>query len=196
VTLATFDMYYMLLSGSSTTQIAETLTELGRETGHIMKDGTMNRHWTGSGVTAILRNERNCGDVLARKTWTPNFRDHKSKKNNGKKNKYFQAGYNVAIISRAQWNATQRILNSHRYTHKGGYLPMRVIDHGGLAGYISMNRAWAGFETDEYYRVSSIAMGLAEGDLSTDLENEYMPDGFRQMRNLAGGVVFRGLPGN
>lgn len=174
-------MYYMLLNGSSTAEIAETLTELKRETGHIFKDGTVNTNWTAGGVACILRNERYCGDVLARKTFTPNYTDHKSKKNRTEKNKYYQAAYNDAIVTRGQWNAAQLILNSHRYSHSGGYLPIRVITDGALTGYISVNRSWAGITADEYYRVCSIAMGLSEGTMETDLDNIYMPDGQNTM---------------
>ena len=177
-------MYYMLLNGSSTTEIAETLTELGRETGLRKVCGKNSSRWTATGVAGVLRNERYAGDVLARKTWTPNFHDHKSKKNNGKKNKYYQPAHHEAIVTRAQWNAAQRILNSHRYGHEGSYLPMMVIDHGALTGYISINRAWAGYDADEYYRVCSIAMGLTEGDLETDLGSEHLPDGGHKLTGL------------
>ena len=128
-----------------------------------------------------MRNERYCGDVLARKTWTPDFHDHKSVKNRNKKNKYYQPAHHDAIITRAQWNAAQRILNSHRYRHTGAYIPMRVIDIGALRGFISVNRSWAGHEEDEYYRVSRIAMGLEEGELRADLENEHLPDAGRRL---------------
>ena len=177
-------MYYMLLSGSSPAEIAATLTELGRETGLRKVCGRPNARWTASAVSSVMRNERYCGDVLARKTWTPNFHDHRSRKNRGKKNKYYQPGHHEAIVTRAQWNAAQRILNSRRYGHDGSYLPMRVIDRGALTGYISVNRAWAGYEADEYYRVSSIAMGLEEGDLEADLEAEHLPDGGHRIAGL------------
>ena len=177
-------MYYMLLNGSSITEIASTLTDLGRETGQRKMRGKPNTRWTEGSVYNILRNERYCGDVLARKTWTPNFHDHKSKRNNGKKNKYYQPGHHDAIVTRAQWNAAQRILNSHRFKHTGGYLPMAVIDHGALTGFISINRSWAGYDADEYYRVCSIAMGLEEGELEMDLENEHLPDGGRRIAGL------------
>ncbi|MCR4708429.1 MAG: recombinase family protein, partial [Clostridiales bacterium] len=177
-------MYYMLLNGSSTAGIAKTLTDLHRETGLWKVCGKRNTSWTSNGVSTVLRNERYCGDVLARKTWTPNFHDHKSKKNRGKKNKYYQPAHHEAIVTRAQWNAAQRILNSHRFQHKGGYLPMKVIDHGALTGYISINRGWAGYDADEYYRVGSIAMGLAEGEMETDLENEHLPDGGRRLNGM------------
>ena len=64
---------------------------------------------------------------------------------------------------------------------------MRVIDHGALTGFISVNRAWAGYDADEYYRVCNIALGLAEGELETDLENEHLPDGGHRIAGLTDG---------
>ena len=128
-------MYATLLNGGTTDEIAERLTELQIPTGGRRRiDGAVNTQWTGTGVASLMRNERYCGDVLARKTYTPNFKDHKSKKNKGKKNKYFQPDHHDAIVTRAIWNAAQRILNSRRYGHEGEYLPMRVIDRGVLTG--------------------------------------------------------------
>lgn len=169
-------MYASLLNGSTTEEIASVLTELQIPTGGRKKDGTLNTDWTSSGVLNIMRNERYCGDVLARKTYTPNFKDHKSKKNRGKKNKYYQPDHHDAIVTRAIWNAAQKILNSRRYGHEGSYLPMHIIDKGILTGFISMNRSWAGFDAEDYYRASQIAMGLLDEELETDLENEYLPD--------------------
>ena len=183
-------MYFMLLNGSSTADIAMTLTELQRETGLRKMCGRVNTTWTDQMVAAYLRNERYCGDVLARKTWTPDFHNHKSVRNTGGKNRYFQSGHHEAIVTRAQWNAAQRILNSRQFRHSGGYLPMRVIDHGALAGYISINRAWAGYDAEEYFRVCNIAMGLLEGELETDLENMFLPDGGHKLPGLTddGGI--------
>lgn len=177
-------IYYLLLNGYSTSDVADTLNELHRETGQRKVSGRRNYKWTVGAVNNIARNERYCGDVLGRKTWTPDFHDHKSKRNNGKKNKYYQPGHHDAIVTRAQWNAVQRIMNSHRYGHDSGYQPMQVIDRGALIGYISINRAWAGYEADEYYRVCSIAMGLEEGELETDLEKEHLPDGGHKISGM------------
>nr|MCR4762897.1 recombinase family protein [Lachnospiraceae bacterium] len=148
------------------------------------KDGTYNTSWTGTGVTHLLRNERYCGDVLARKTYTPNFKDHKSKKNTGQKNKYYHPDHHEAIVPRNVWNAVQRILNSHTYGHGGAYLPMQIIDTGVLTGFISMNRSWAGFEASDYYRASQIAMGLLDEELDEDLENIYLPEGGHRFTGL------------
>ena len=174
-------MYFMLLNGASPEEIAQTLTELGRTT------GSGRTVWTASGVTAAMRNERYCGDILGRKTWTPNFRDHKSKKNKGKKNRYYEPGHHEGIVTRAQWNAAQKILNSRKYGHKSGFLPLQVVMAGALTGYICINRSWAGTDAEEYYRVSNIAMGLQEGELSSDLGSVFLPDGGYRIPGLSDG---------
>lgn len=177
-------MYYNLINGMSLDEMAEVLTELAIPTGGRRKDGTLNTHWTSHGIAAVLRNEKHCGDVLARKYYTPNYKDHKQKKNRGKKNKYFQADHHDAIVSRAVWNAAQRILNSRRYGHEGAYLPMRIIDRGALTGYISVNRNWAGFDSEDYFRASQIAMGLLDEELKVDLGKEYLPEGGHRIGGL------------
>ena len=177
-------MYGTLVNGGTPEEIADVLTEMAIPTGGRRRDGTLNTHWTASGVVSIMRNEKHCGDVLARKTYTPNYKDHKAKKNNGKKNKYFQPDHHDAIVSRAIWNAAQRILNSRKYGHEGTYLPMRIIDHGPLTGYISMNRAWAGFDFEDYYRAAQIVMGILDEDLTVDLGSEYLPEAGRRIGGL------------
>ena len=73
-------IFFMYLYGYTCKQIAETLTELNCRT----KRG--NVKWSPTGVMQILQNERHCGDVLARKTFTPNYLDNKSKKNHQDRN--------------------------------------------------------------------------------------------------------------
>lgn len=177
-------IYAMLVNGSTPEEIAGVLTELQIPTGGRRKDGSLNTNWTGNGVVTLMRNERYCGDVLSRKTYTPNFKDHKSKKNRGKKNKYYQANHHEAIVPRRVWNAAQRILNSRRYGHEGSYMPMHIIDSGVLTGFISMNRSWAGFEAEDYYRAAQIAMGLLDEELDDDLDNEFLPDAGHKVNGL------------
>ena len=95
-------MYYMLVNGEPLTKIAETLTDLQRETGwRKISPKLHNTEWTPGAVRNVLRNQKYCGDILARKTWTPDFHDHKSRPNRGDKNKYYQADHHEAIVSRA-----------------------------------------------------------------------------------------------
>ena len=67
-------IFFSYLYGYSAQKIADALTELERLT----KRG--NEVWSAGSVLQILTNERYCGDVLARKTFTPNYLNHKSKK--------------------------------------------------------------------------------------------------------------------
>lgn len=133
--------YYLFLSGFPTSEIAEILMDLGRKT----KLG--NTKWTGSAVVNVLRNERHCGDVLSRKTFTPNYLDHKSKKNNHDRNQYRQADHHEAIVSREIYNAAQKLLEAGKYSRKGYPLPtLQVVDQGALKGFVPVNRAWNGFQ--------------------------------------------------
>ena len=64
----------MYLNSYTCQEIADTLTELGCE---IKKGDTV---WSPGSILQILQNEKHCGDVIARKTYTPNYLNHKSKK--------------------------------------------------------------------------------------------------------------------
>ena len=66
-------IFMMYLNGCTCQEIADTLTGLGCET----KKG--NTIWSPGSILQILQNERHCGDVLAHKTYTPNYLNHKSK---------------------------------------------------------------------------------------------------------------------
>lgn len=57
--------------------IEDVLTNLGFRT---KKGGAI---WSEGSVLQILQNERHCGAVRARKTFTPSYLDHKSRKNRG-----------------------------------------------------------------------------------------------------------------
>ena len=70
--------FYMYLFGYSSAQIAKAFIALERKSylGNTTK-------WTSSSIIQILRNERHCGDVLTRKTYTENFRTHRTLINKG-----------------------------------------------------------------------------------------------------------------
>lgn len=87
-------IYYLYLNGFSLKDIAELLTDYERKT----KLG--NTEWNPGTIAGIIANERHCGDVLARKTFTPNFLTHKAKKNNNDRTQYRQRDHHEAIVSR------------------------------------------------------------------------------------------------
>jgi DNA invertase Pin-like site-specific DNA recombinase len=162
--------YYLFLNGFPTSEIAEILMDLGRKT----KLG--NTKWSGSSVVSVIRNERHCGDVLSRKTFTPNYLDHKSKKNNHDRNQYRQADHHEAIVSREIYDAAQKLLAAGKYRKKGYPLPtLQVVDEGALKGFVSVNRTWTGF-TGEDYQKASMSVYNDEGDAISDTERTDKPE--------------------
>ena len=141
-------IFYMYLNGSSTQQIADSLTELGCKT---KKNNDVR---SSSTILQILQNERHCGDVLARKTWTPNYLDHKSRKNNQDRNQYRKVGHHEAIISRDDFIAVQKLITNAKYGNKEILPELHVIQEGSLSGFISINPRWSGFKARDYFEAS------------------------------------------
>lgn len=142
-------IFYMYLYGYSCAQIAGALTQLERRT----KKG--NCVWSAGAVLQILQNERHCGDVLARKTWTPSYLDHKSRKNRQNRNQYRRRGNHAAIISRDDFIAVQRLISNAKYGNKGILPELQVIPEGALKGFVLIHPRWAGFKADDYRRASA-----------------------------------------
>ena len=151
--------FYMYLYGYSTQQIADTLIALGR------KSYLGNICWTANSIVQILRNERHCGDVLTRKTYTPDFHTHKAKKNYGKKPQSLYKNHHEAIISRDDFIAVQHMLDNAKYGNKSFLPELKVISSGILKGFVIINPRWAAFKEIAYLQAAqSIYEQLAESD--------------------------------
>ena len=148
--------FYMYLYGYSTKQIAATLNALGR------KSYLGNINWTPGGVVQILRNERHCGDVYTRKTYTPNYRDHKSRKNTGQRPRSRYLNHHEAIVTRDDYIAVQRLLDNAKYRNHSFLPELRVIDSGILQGFVIINPRWAAFKEDDFLKASH--SGYSEED--------------------------------
>ena len=141
-------IFFMYLYGYTRQEIAEMLTSLGRKT------KLNNTVWSAGSVLQQLQNERHCGDVLARKTWTPSYLDHKSKKNKQDRNQYRQKNHHEAIISRDDFIAVQRLISNAKYGNRGFLPDLHVFTSGALRGFVSVNPRWAGFKAADYKRAS------------------------------------------
>ena len=138
-------IYYLYINGWSTKEIAELLTEYGRTT----KLG--NEVWNPTSVDGVIENERHCGDVRARKTYTPDFKTHKSEKNRQNRRQYIQRDHHEAIVSRDVYNAANLLKSSKQYASKSRPLPvLSVIDGGILSGFVPIDKSWSGFSTEDY----------------------------------------------
>lgn len=137
-------IFFLYLSGHTCQSIADTLTDLRRET----KRG--NTIWAAGSILQILRNERYCGDVLTRKTYTPSYLDHKVSKNRGDKTQHRWKDRHEPIITRDDYIAVQHMINNAKYGNKSILPQLQVIKEGALQGFVSLNPRWAGFRAEDY----------------------------------------------
>lgn len=140
--------FYMYLYGYSTKQIADAFNALERKT------YLGNVNWTAQSIIQILRNERHCGDVLTRKTYTPNFRTHKSKKNTGQRPQSRYRNHHEGIVSRDDFIAVQKMIDNAKYGNKAFLPELKVVDSGLLKGFVSINTRWSGFKEKDYIQAS------------------------------------------
>ena len=157
-------MFFMYLFGYTTQQIADAVTALSRQTYY------GNEVWSAGTVIGILRNERHCGDVVTRKTYTPNYRKHKSVKNRGKRPQSHYMKHHEGIVSRDDFIAVQNPLDNAKYKNKGFLPELRVIDSGMLKGFVTINPRWAGFSCADYVQASKSVYGdlTDEGNASEE----------------------------
>lgn len=157
-------MFYMYLFGYSTQQIAETLNALGK------KSRRGNTKWTSGSIIQTLRNERYCGDVFTRKTFTTDLISHRVAKNRGERPRTHYYDEHESIVSRDDYIAVQHLLNNEKYRNQSILPTLRVIREGLLKGYVVVNPRWGGFsETDYVLASASIPRDPAEADLSVEV---------------------------
>jgi len=140
--------FFMYLFGYSTKQIANTFIALEK------RSYLGNIKWTSGSIVQILRNERYCGDVLTRKTYTPNYRTHKSKKNKGQRPQSRYRNHHEGIVSRDDFIAVQQMLDNAKYRNKSILPELRVIESGILKGFVTVNPRWSGFKEGEYFQAA------------------------------------------
>ena len=166
-------MFYMYLYGYSTQEIANVLTELGKTTYRGKSE------WSAGTVIGCLRNERYCGDVYTRKTYTVSWKTHKKAKNRGKRPISHYYDVHDPIVSRDDFMAVQHMLDNAKYGNKSILPELRVVSEGLLKGFVVINPRWGGFKEQEYYQASNsvypestegvaevpnVTVNVAEGD--------------------------------
>lgn len=170
-------IYYLYLNGYSLTEIATLLMEYSRKT----KLGRV--EWNPGTLAGVLANERHCGDVLARKTFTPNFLTHKSKKNNNDRTQYRQKNHHEAIVSREVFNAANHLRASRNYSKKNRPLPvLSVVEDGILRGYVPFDKDWTGFSTEAYREASESVMKEPDVTVTADVKKRIDLTGYEVVR--------------
>ena len=85
----------------SANRIARELQEAGVPTFHDVK------RWSGTVILRALRNEKYCGDLVQKKTFTPDYLTHEKKRNRGEEELVILRGHHPPIVSRELWERAQ-----------------------------------------------------------------------------------------
>ena len=138
-----------------------------------------NTVWSSSTVRAVLRNERHCGDVLSWKTFTYDFWEHKSRKNNQDRPQVLEKDHHEGIVSHEVYDATQLKLESEKYMRHGIPIPtLEVVDDGVLKGFVPVNRLWSGFSASDYEEASLSAYETENIAAKDSLDDTFSLDGY------------------
>lgn len=72
------------------------------------------QHWSSDSVLNILKNEKYAGDLLQRKTVTPDFLNHAKKANPNAEDMIYLPNHHEAIIPRSKWDQAQKLIKARR----------------------------------------------------------------------------------
>lgn len=139
-------IFFARLKGCSLEEIAEMLTEKKRKT---LKGRT---EWNKNMVREILSNERRWGDLKARKRVVVDYKKGKTVKNNGIREAAFVPNHHEGIVTREIAKAAQ-MMDSNQFLE--GVPEVKVIDSGGLKGFISINPAYKGMNRESLRELST-----------------------------------------
>lgn len=99
----------------STGEIARYLTETGFQT-----QGGKNR-WSSHAVVKILKNEKYAGDLIQKKTYTPDYLTHEKRTNRGQVPMIVIRNHHEPIVSRELWNLAQsRLQRNNKHSEEPG----------------------------------------------------------------------------
>ena len=110
-----------------TTTIARELREAGYKT------ITGNAIWSNTVILKVLRNEKYCGDLTQKKTYTPDYLTHQKKYNHGEEEFVELTDHHEPIISREIWDMAQIELDKRS---PSGEIKLRHSNRYPLSGKI------------------------------------------------------------
>lgn len=77
------------------------------------------KEWRNTVILRILRNEKYCGDLVQKKTYTPDFLSHEKKYNQGQEEFIILKDHHQPIISRELFNTANSILDKKSLSPEG-----------------------------------------------------------------------------
>jgi len=77
------------------------------------------KEWQNTVILRVIRNEKYCGDLVQKKTYTPDFLSHEKKYNRGQEEFVIIKDHHEPIISRELFEKANRILDAKSLSQKG-----------------------------------------------------------------------------
>ena len=151
--------FAMTIVGYSFAEIANTLNKRG------IKGRLGIAEWTANGIISLLSNEKYRGDLKVRKTVTPNYKTHKSKKNEGEKPKYHIEEHHQPIVPPDAYDVVERIIKN-RIGNNEGIPYLKAVPEGALKGFVTVNKALRGYTLNDYIVASN---SVYEGDEDSEI---------------------------
>ncbi len=146
------------------------------------------KEWQNTVILRILRNEKYCGDLVQKKTYTPDFLSHEKKTNRGQEEFVIIRNHHEPIISRALFERANRILDTRSHSqegrakHSSRYLFSGKIKCGRCgSSYVaryktrkdgSLYRAWRCYEAAKHGRQHTDMAGHPAGCCGESIRNE------------------------
>lgn len=152
--------------GKGTTVIARELREAGYKT------LTGSTDWRNTVILKILRNEKYCGDLKQKKTFTPDYLTHRKQYNHGQEPFVFLRDHHEPIVPRGLWEAAQRELERRDIDGRlasghGNRYPLSGKIRCGLCGKTFVSRSRSRGDGSRY-RTWRCATATAEGGAHRD----------------------------
>lgn len=139
-------VYAMYVVGYRYKEIADKLSSLG-----YVSNIKGECKWNEAVVRNIIDNERRCGKIIAWKTFTPSYLDHKVKKNNGNRDQFILDNHHDHIVPQEVYDYILKIKRMQKITRFRGAIPsLAVVKEGALKGFVLVNLRYPGFNYDNY----------------------------------------------
>lgn len=167
--------------GKGTHVIARELREAGIQPMRV-------KEWSNTVILRVIRNEKYCGDLVQKKTYTPDYLSHEKKYNRGQEEFVIIKDHHTPIVSRELFEEANRILesralspegkakHSNRYTFSGkikcGHCGASYVARYKTRKDGSKYKAWRCYEATRNGRPHVDQMGNHVGCTGLSIRNE------------------------
>lgn len=191
-------VYAMYVAGYRYKDIATQMDKLG-----FASNIKGEKRWNANVVRNIIDNERRCGKIIAWKTYTPSYLDHKVKKNNGNRDQFILDDHHDSIIPQEVYEYSLKIKRMRKISRYFGPIPsLTVINEGVLKGFVLVDPRYPGFNYDNYLFASEYAESgninhelhhIRKGDVSNfDLDGYEKADARLFITRFTPSLTFKG----